>query len=115
VPALDDYAWLDPVTVLAWLKIDPENEAAASRVETCRRAAANWCEDERSDLLSTDDPAEFAATDRVVMAGILATGRLVARTDSPVGIASFESLGAAPVLRTDPDVRALLGRRVEVA
>ena len=37
------------------------------------------------------------------------TARLYARKGTPAGIATFGELGAATILRTDPDVQMLLG------
>lgn len=52
----------------------------------------------------------FAATDRVVMAGLLATARLFARTDSPNGVVAFDETTAGSLLARDPDVARQLGR-----
>lgn len=110
-PAPEPYPWLPSATVLAWLKVSAGNTARADLVEVCRKGAASWIEDQRPDLvLVTDDDITFEATDRVVMAGLLATARLFARSDSPNGVVAFDELGAGSILAKDPDVMRQLGR-----
>lgn len=99
--------WLALERVLSWLKVaavDPK----AEDVDQARQAAADWIEHVRSDLWSDAEPPVFAATPRIVQAGILATARLFGRRDTALGIASYGEF-AAGVLREDPDVAKLLG------
>lgn len=111
--------WLPAATVQAWLQVDAGDAARVGVVETCRNAAASWCEEQRPDLFAdvvttnpdgttTTTPAP-APSDSVVMAGVLASARLYARRSSPAGLASYGEFGAAEVLRLDPDVSRLLG------
>lgn len=109
------YPWLPSTTVKAWLKVSEGNNEKAALVEVCRKGAASWIEDQRPDLRVTAGEGEeavttFAATDRVVMAGLLATARLAQRIDSPNGVVSFEELGAGSILAKDPDIMRQLGR-----
>ncbi|GEP40608.1 hypothetical protein NPS01_42710 [Nocardioides psychrotolerans] len=106
-PEPPPYPWLAPQTVLAWLKVDPANTQRVTLVEVCRMGAASWIEDQRKDLVVA---GVFVAKDRVVMAGLLATARLFARTDSPNGVVSFDELGTGSILSKDPDVMRQLGR-----
>lgn len=123
-PEPEVYPWLPSATVLAWLKLKDGNTGYADRVvlaEVCRKAAADWVEDQRPDLfvVTTEDDEEteedeevrtFTPGDRVVMAGILATARLYARSDSPNGVVAFNELGVGSILSNDPDVKRQLGR-----
>lgn len=107
------YDWLDPEQVAAWVKVDAEADNADS-VELARQAAASWVEDQRPDLnvTTTVDDVEvitFTPTPRVVMAGVIATGRLLSRAGNLSGLVNYGEF-AASVLRTDPDVRQMLGR-----
>lgn len=105
--AVEDYPWLPVARCLSWLKVEAGGENA-DVVEQCRRAAADWCEDQRPDLRK-GDPATFAATERIVQAGVMATARVYARKDTAIGLASYGEF-AAGLLRDDPDVRRMLGR-----
>lgn len=89
-------------------KVAAGNADALARVEVARMAAADWCQDQRRDLLDADDV--FQATPRVVQAGALATARLYDRANNASGIVSFGEY-AASILRRDPDVKAMLGKR----
>lgn len=108
------YPWLPSASVLAWLKVEADGPKAAL-AEVCRKGAADWIEDQRPDLVTTDATipeapvVTFEATDRVVMAGLLATARLFARADSPNGVVAFAELGAGSILSRDPDVMRQLG------
>lgn len=95
--------------VLGWLQLDA-NHAHAAVAETCRRAAADYCESMRPDLWVTDAEGVrvFAASGRIVVAGLLATSRLYGRRTSPLG-AAYAELGGAEMLRHDPDVAQQLG------
>lgn len=113
-PDPEAYPWLPSASVLAWLKIDEDNADKVAVAELCRKAAADWIEDQRPDLVatSTDDPpvVTFEATDRTVMAGLLSAARLFARVDSPNGVVAFAELGVGSILSSDPDVKRYLGR-----
>lgn len=107
--------WLPLDDCLTWLKV-AEGTPKADQVELARRAAGDWIQDQRPDLVTAADPDAdppvayaFAATPRIVQAGILSTARLVSREGSPSGLVSYGEF-AASVLRDDPDVRGLLGR-----
>lgn len=111
------HAWLDPADVLTWLQLDAGSDQATA-AETCRLAAASWCERQRQDRVEvtatdalTGDPtaATFRASASIVQAGILAAARLYGRRSSPTGLASYGDFGPAEVLRLDPDVSRLLG------
>lgn len=105
-PETPPHAWLPADRVKRWLQLDTDADNAV--LEDCRTAAASWCEDKRRDLFI--GPAEGTAVpDRIVQAGVLSTARLYARRDTPAGLASYAELGAAAILRTDPDVAQLLG------
>lgn len=108
--------------LLTWLQLPAGNGGAgvtsplAGVAELCRRAAARYCERQRPDLFPTvtvPDTGElvqgFAGDDDTIMAGLILAARLYARRSSPAGLASFGELGAAEVLRLDPDVGRLLG------
>lgn len=107
------HAWLPLDRCLSWVKVAPET-AQADDVELARRAAAAWCESKRPDLTFSDAPeadpvvVTFHADDQVVLAGVLATARLVSRKGSPSGLVAYTEF-AASVLRIDPDVTQLLG------
>lgn len=103
----ETFPWLPPETVKAWLKVKPGSPGEAT-VETCRAAAADWCEDQRPDLRDTE--GVFQATPRLVQAGVLATARLHERAGSAAGLVSFGEFGPASILRSDPDVQKMLGR-----
>lgn len=104
--------WLPLTSCLTWLKI-ATGTPQADQVELARRAAGEWVEDQRPDLWVEDplevDPPTFTPGARVVQAGILCTARLYTRQGSPSGLVEYGDF-AASVLRTDPDVRSLLGR-----
>lgn len=101
--------WLPLVDCLTWLKITA-GTTQADQVELARRAAGEWVEDQRPDLLGgTDEEPTFTAGARVVQAGLLSTARLYTRQGSPSGLVEYGEF-AASVLRSDPDVRAMLGR-----
>lgn len=109
------YPWLPSATVVAWLKVPAGNAGKVALVELCRAGAADWIEDQRPDLFVTvegedDDPdvTTFEATDRIVMAGLLASQRLFG-----VGVA-FQELGAGSFLKDDAEVKAYLGRNKNV-
>jgi hypothetical protein len=103
------YPWLPIADVLGWLQIDAGHKHAGI-AEWCRRAAASYVEDVRSDLVElVDDVPTFDASDRVKQAGLILAARLFARRSSPAGLAAFAELGAADVVRVDPDVPRLLG------
>lgn len=115
-PDPDPYPWLPADRVLRWLELEATDDRAAL-AEDCRWAAADWCQDQRPDLLVADPldpeaPATFAATDKIVQAGVLATARLFARKGSAAGLASYAELGVGDVLALDPDVARLLGTGV---
>lgn len=103
--------WLPLADCLTWLKVTP-GTTQADQVELARRAAGECVEDFRRDLAGTpgeeEEPA-FGATPRIVQAGIMLTARLYTRQGSPTGLVEFGDF-AAGVLRSDPDVRSLLGR-----
>lgn len=106
------YPWLPLDKVLRWLQVDPADTVLGSVVEDCRKAAADYCQDQRGDLWTDpqlDGTTSFEATDRIVQAGLLAAARLFARRSSPAGLASYGEFGATEVLRLDPDVERLLG------
>jgi hypothetical protein len=106
------FAWLDPAQVLAWCKVQADSGANAAAVELARQAAADWIEDQRPDLKVTDPEAPgypYAATPRIIMAGLIATARLKERMGTPAGLVNYGEF-AGSVLRNDPDVRHMLGR-----
>lgn len=112
-PADDTYT----AGLLTWLQVDGGvTSPLAGVAELCRRAAARYCERQRPDLFPTaldaitgEPVTTFAGDDDTVMAGLILAARLYARRSSPAGLASFGELGAAEVLRLDPDVGRLLG------
>lgn len=109
--AAEDYPWLPQETARVACKVTAGNTDALARVEVARMAAADWCQDQRRDLFATVEEEEvFQATPRVVQAGALATARLYVRADSATGVVSFGEY-AASILRRDPDVKAMLGKR----
>lgn len=93
--------------VLSWLKVDADSPQARV-VERCRLAAAQYVEDVRRDLFDDQAPPVFQPTDRVILAGMLATARLVDRVGTASGVAFSELGGAGLILRYDPDVDRLL-------
>lgn len=58
-----------------------------------------------------DDPP----TDAQQQAAVMQAARLWRRRDTPEGVATFDEFGAIRVASTDPDVRALLVRRINLA
>lgn len=110
--------WLTAAAALDYLGVVAGGEAAAS-VEAARLAAVDLVERLRPDLVEftvdtdgdgvLDATPEFMATDSIRLGALLLIGRYHARKGSPVGIATFGELGAASILRTDPDVAQLLG------
>lgn len=115
----DEFGWLDPELTRLWCKVDSDGPKA-ELLDQCRKASAEWIEDQRPDLLIVDTEDEdrdgtFDATNRIVQAGLLATARVLARHDSPFGFVAFEQLGAASILSSDPDVRRMLGRNKRLA
>lgn len=104
------HPWLPLDRCRAWLRVDAGNVDELTNVETCRTAAADYCEQQRRDLL-LDEAGEpvTVAGEAAVMAGVLATARLFGRRESWLGLASFGEFGAADILRIDPDVARLLG------
>lgn len=116
-PEPDPFPWLPIATVLAWLKVDLEQEDEGSTreqvIDDCRKAACNYIEDQRPDLLEVDTEAEtttFVASNRIKLAGLILAARLVARQDSPNGIVAFEELGSGSLVKNDPDLRRLIAR-----
>lgn len=99
------YPWLSQTIVSQWVgvAVDAEN---ADRVELARCAAANWIESQRKDLLVD---GVFLATDSIVMAGLIATGRVYERAGNLTGLVNYGTFAGA-VLRNDPDLRQYLGR-----
>lgn len=108
-PDPEPFPWLPSARVLRWLNLTTSDDRAAL-AEDCRRAAADWCETQRPDLVDT--AGVFVAPERVVQAGVMAAARLFARVGSPTGLVSYAELGAAEILRLDPDVTRLLGTGV---
>lgn len=103
------HTWLPLARCLEWLKVTA-GTAQADQVELARRAAGDWVEDQRPDLAGgTEEAPTFTASARIVQAGILSTARLYTRVGSPSGLVEYGDF-AASVLRSDPDVKALLGR-----
>lgn len=114
--AAEDYPWLTQEVARVACKVATGNTDALARVETARMAAAEWCQDQRRDLFATvEDVETFVATPRVVQAAALATARLYVRADSANGLVSFGEYGPASILRRDPDVVAMIGRRRTMA
>lgn len=112
-PELAPYPWLPTDRVHRWLKLtDTDDADLLALVEDCRQAAGDYCERQRPDLYAPateTTPARFAATPSVVQAGVLSAARLYARIGSPAGLAAYAEIGAAEILRIDPDVTRLLG------
>ena len=105
--------WLPADDVLAYLKVAAGSENAAA-VLAARLAAVRLVERERGDLaLDTlpdpTAPETVAALGDVRAGALLLVGRLYARKGTPEGIATFGELGAAMILRSDPDIGMLLG------
>ena len=98
--------WLPLADVLAWLKLTEATENAA-RADLCRKAAAKAIERHRPELADLEPGAEADAD--VVEGAVLLTARLYARNGTPVGVATFGELGAATILRSDPDIAMLCG------
>lgn len=110
------YDWLPLAAALDDLDV-VEGGPEAAAVESSRKAACAFVERARGDLfVGTDTDADgvpdvftFTPGDDVVKGALLLTSRLYARKGTPAGIATFGELGAATILRTDPDVQMLLG------
>lgn len=101
------YEWLDPGLVAEYVRQDTGTPTRPAVLEAARTAAAQWCQDQRPDLLSPEDG--FTPTPRVIQAGLLLAARLVARGDSPTGVVGFAELGAT-IIRRDPDITQMIGR-----
>lgn len=105
--------WLPAADVLAYLKVADTSENAAA-VLAARSAAVRVVERERTDLTLDTLPAPLtdaakAAIGDIRLGALLLIGRLYARKGTPEGIATFGELGAAMILRSDPDIGMLLG------
>lgn len=100
------YEWLDAGLLAEYVRQDTGTPTRPSVLEAARAAAAQWCQDQRPDLLSSDG---FTPTPRVIQAGLLLAARLSARGDSPTGVVGFAELGAA-IIRRDPDIVQMIGR-----
>lgn len=107
---MTDLTWLAPAAALDYLSVVEGSDQAAV-VESCRLAACRVVESKRPDLLSVDAQGveTFAADEAVQHGTLLLLARLYARKGSPVGVATFGELGAASIVRSDPDVQLLLG------
>lgn len=105
--------WLTEAEALGYLQVD----AAASNapaVRSARFAAVRVVERQRKDLALdslTPEQLATAAADLgdVKLGCLMLIGRLYARKGTPEGIAAFGELGAAMILRSDPDIAMLLG------
>ena len=110
--------WLTAAAARDYLGVVAGGEAA-DVVESCRLAAVAVVERQRPDLFAypvdsdgdgvLDRVPEFKPGEDVVHGTKLLVGRLYARKGTPQGIATFGELGAASILRSDPDVQLLLG------
>lgn len=101
-----DYPWLPELDALGYLDVAQGADQAAD-VERCRLAACAVVERQRPDLV--DATGTFVPGDAVRHGTLLLVGRLYARKGSPQGVATFGELGAASILRHDPDVGQLIG------
>ena len=109
MPDPDPFPWLPLTKVLTRMR-KVEADPMASVIDDCRKAACEWVESRRKDLLVTvNGVTTFQATWRVKEAAQLATARLVARIDSPNGVVAFAELGAGSILSNDPDVKRMVG------
>lgn len=105
--------WLPEADVLAYLKVDAASDNAPA-VRAARSAAVRYVERQRADLALDALPVPLPAADQaalgdLILGTLLLVGRLYARKGTPEGIASFGELGAAMILRADPDISMLLG------
>jgi hypothetical protein len=75
-------------------------------------AAAEYVEELRPDLFLDPVPPEgplFVPSSRVFLAAAMLAHRWYSRRSSPLGVAGYGELGAAGILRYDPDIARLLG------
>lgn len=102
---LDD-DWLDPTEVAEWMQLDTQDGAVQdARVEQARAAAAAYVRRVRPDLFVAEPVVVDNPGPAAVLAGMIATKRLYART----GGSGFAEFGpAVALLELDPDVSALL-------
>lgn len=105
--------WLPAAEVLAHFKVSDTSDNAPA-VLAARLAAVRVVERERKDLTLDTLPVPLTDADRaavgdVIAGALLLVGRLYARKGTPEGIATFGELGAAMILRSDPDIGMLLG------
>ena len=101
-----DAAWLPDADVRRHIaKVSTD---ADGNIDDARLGAAAVVERCRPDLLSVDG-LTFDATPDVKLGGLMLAARFYARRGSPMGVASYAEMGAAQIVRTDPDVALLLG------
>lgn len=106
MPTIDNYAWLPLARVKAALgRVVPGTD---DDLEAARRAAAEWVEDHRRDLVWLD-ATEADVPPTVWMGAVLLTNRILSRRGSPQGLAELGEFGPAAIIRSDPDVERLLG------
>lgn len=79
-------------------------------------AAAAYVEDLRPEYLTAGDPEADPPTEdsyeppaTILLGAAMLAHRWYARRGSPLGVAGYAELGAAGILRYDPDIARLLG------
>lgn len=64
--------------------------------------------------LKPDDVVPVAVGDMRALGATMLAGRLYARRSAVLGVASYGELGVTLIVRSDPDIRLLLGSRPAV-
>lgn len=93
-------AW--PITtadVTAHIGVSPAGDADTAHLARCTAAAVEW----------VTSHVESPSGASIELGTIMLAARWYSRRNSPAGVASFSELGAAYVVRTDPDIGKLLG------
>jgi hypothetical protein len=103
------YTWPPLAETLDDLKVAAGAPNAAA-IERRVDAAASWVQAHRPDLFPAGAPAPTEApSDDIGLGTVMLACRLVARTGSPLGVATFAEFGPSSILRLDPDIERLLG------
>lgn len=107
-----DSSWLTPSVVRqsAGLRAGTTQDEDALRLAA--NAAAEYVEELRPEHWTTPEPPALPAYEppaTVLLGAAMLAHRWYARRGSPLGVAGYAELGAAGILRYDPDIARLLG------
>lgn len=115
-----DSAWLTPTAVRQWSGQRQGDTADTAALQLAANAAAGYVEGLHPELFTTPDPladppveAVFEPTPEILLGSAMLAHRWYSRRASPLGVAGYAELGAAGILRYDPDIARLLGMGTE--